>query len=456
MTNPLWEFEVILILLINFVPMKGQINSKERKIVILHVPISDLNPAIYNPRKHTDKQFRDLKESIIRYWLVDPIIVNGSEARKGIVIGGHFRLKVAKELWYSEVPVVYLHIPDIEQEKELNLRLNQNTWDWDMELLRDFDMGLLLDVGFDNTELGELWDSMLESEDDHFDVEKEIEKLGDPISKLGDIYMLGKHRIMCGESTSSADVEKLVGSMEWAKGNIWMLYFDPPYNIGLDYTCGINKTRSYWGKKTNDNKSPIDYQKLLELAIGNGLAVSSSDTHVFSYCDSRYIGMVQMIFEGTGIENRRVCLWIKNNFNVTPNVAFNKTYEPCVYGTRWKPYLAPKELNCHEILNKEVGTGNQALEDIYDHFDIWLVKRLPSNEYEHPTAKPPTLHEKPLRRCTKANDIVLDLFGWSGSTLVACEQLGRRALLMDYEPLFIDLIIRRYELLTGQKASKLN
>ncbi len=131
-------------------------------------------------------------------------------------------------------------------------------------------------------------------------------------------------------------------------------------------------------------------------------------------------------------------------------------YEPCIYGTKGKPYLAEKELSLHEVLNKEVRSGNQALEDILDLLDIWLVKRLPTQEYEHPTCKPPTLHEKPLKRCTRVNDIVLDLFGGSGSTLVACEQLGRRALLMEYEPIFIDLIIRRYELLTGKKALKLN
>ena len=108
-----------------------------------------------------------------------------------------------------------------------------------------------------------------------------------------------------------------------------------------------------------------------------------------------------------------------------------------------------------EILNKEIGSGNRAVDDILDGLDIWLARRIHNSLYEHPTEKPPTLHEKPLRRCTKPGDVVLDLFGGSGSTLIACEQLKRRAFLCEVEPIFCDLIIRRFEALTGTKASLL-
>lgn len=140
---------------------------------------------------------------------------------------------------------------------------------------------------------------------------------------------------------------------------------------------------------------------------------------------------------------------------MTPQIAFNKLYEPCVYGTRGKPYLAPIN-NLNEILNKEVGTGNRAMDDVQDLINIWLAKRLPGNEYEHPTEKPPTLHEKPLRRCTKPGDRVLDSFGGSGSTLIACEQLNRIAYLSELDPIFCQLIINRYVQLTGSKAKQLN
>jgi DNA modification methylase len=127
-----------------------------------------------------------------------------------------------------------------------------------------------------------------------------------------------------------------------------------------------------------------------------------------------------------------------------------------VYGTVGKPYLSDKALNLSEIMNKEIGTGNRTIEDILDMLDIWLVKRISGSDYEHPTEKPPTLHEKAIRRCTKPGDVLLDLFAGSGSLMVACEQLKRSACLVEREPIFVDLIIRRYEKLTGQKAKKLS
>ena len=136
---------------------------------------------------------------------------------------------------------------------------------------------------------------------------------------------------------------------------------------------------------------------------------------------------------------------------MTPQIAFNKVYEPCTYGTRGNPYLAPIH-NLNEILNKEVGTGNQVPDDILDIFNIWLAKRKAGQEYLHPTEKPVTLHEKPLRRCTKPGDKVLDAFGGSGSTLIACEQLNRTAFLAEQSPIFCDVIINRFQELTGKEA----
>ena len=141
---------------------------------------------------------------------------------------------------------------------------------------------------------------------------------------------------------------------------------------------------------------------------------------------------------------------------LTPQVAFNKAYEACVYGTIGNPYISDRLNNLTEVLNKEVDTGNRTLDDIFDIFNIWLARRLPTSSYEHPTEKPPTLHEKPLRRCTRVGDSVLDLFGGSGSTLIACEQLKRKCIMAEIEPIFCDLIIRRYKNLTGGELLKVN
>jgi DNA modification methylase len=138
--------------------------------------------------------------------------------------------------------------------------------------------------------------------------------------------------------------------------------------------------------------------------------------------------------------------------NVTPQVAFSKCYEPCIYATRNKPYLAKGLENLNEVMNKEMGTGNRLADDILDMLDIWLAKRLPGSEYTHATSKPPQLHERAIRRCTRPGDIILDSFSGSASTLVAAHQLKRRAFVVELEPLFADLAIIRFERLSHEKA----
>jgi DNA modification methylase len=422
---------------------------KTKKLQIQQVPISKLNPAPYNPRRWEVGSIKQLTESIKKFGLVDPILVNGSKERKNIVIGGHFRLKIAKDLGYKEVSVVYLNISEIEKEKELNLRLNRNTGDWDFEILKDFDMDLLLDVGFDDSDLSAIWDEALGVEDDEFKTRAELENIEDPEAKEGDMFQLGKHRLICGDSTDPKVVQKLLKTTK-----INMIYSDPPYNIGFDYDKGIGTAGKYKGKKTNDSKSQAEYRIFLENTLRNGLKHCYPDAHIFYWCDQNYIGLLQDLYKHNGIDNKRVCLWIKNNQNVTPQIAFNKCYEPCVYGIRGKPYLSPKSQNLTEITNPEIENGNRTIDDILDLLDIWLVKRLPTNEYQHATEKPVVLHDRPLRRCTKPGDTVLDLFGGSGSTLIACEQLGRKAFLIEHEPAFCDLIIKRYIALNPQNNVK--
>lgn len=417
---------------------------------ITHVPIDQLRPASYNPRTHSDAEEDQLAESIKTFGAVEPLVVNRALKRKNIVVGGHFRLEVFKKLGYKTVPVVYVDIPSVKKEQELNLRLNRNTGRWDLEKLRDlFDTEFLLDVGFDDSDLSKIWDEALGTEDDHFDIEAAVKEIKKPKSKAGDLYDLAGDRLICGDSTDPAIIQRLVG-----KQRIDMLYSDPPYNISLDYSAGISN-KMHYGGKTNDNKSDADYRDFLKKTITNGLAVCKSDCHIFTYCDQKYIGMLQSLYPELGIDFKRVALWIKNNFNMTPQVAFNKCYEPVIYGTRGKPYLSPRAQNFTEILNKEISNGNRTIDDIMDMIDIFLCKRLPTTDYEHPTAKNPTLHERPLRRCTKPGDTVLDLFGGSGSTLIAAHQMKRRCFLVEWDPVFVDVILRRFEAAFSIKPSLL-
>lgn len=421
---------------------------KKDNLKIEQVSISLLKPAEYNPRKLTSKQEEVLTKSIKEYKLLDPIVVNKFKDRKNIIISGHQRMKVAEKLGYKEVPVVFVSLPP-EKEKELNLLMNKATGEWDFELLKQFDVEILLETGFNDSDISAIWDEHLETTDDEFEIEKEIKKIKTTKIKLGDIFQLGNSYLICADSTDPKTIKKLLGN-----NKADMIYMDPPFNIGLDYAKGIGKSKNYGGL-VDDNKTETDYKDLLKKTITNALAVSKKDVHCFYYCDPLHIGMIQSLYEELGIINKRVAMWIKNNQNPTPQVAFNRMYEPVVYGVKGKPYLSDIK-NTSEILNKEIENGNRTIDDILDLLDIWLVKRLPSAQYGHPTEKSPTLHEKALRRCTKVGDIVLDLFAGSGSTLIACEQLKRKCFTAELNPIFCQLTINRYEKYANKKAKKLN
>lgn len=423
--------------------------SSSSQLTITQVLISDLRPAPYNPRRWSEDAKERLKESIRKFGAVDPLIVNDAPKRRGVVIGGHFRLACMQELGFPRVPVVYVTIPSIAREKELNIRLNRNQGEWDFEKLKTFDVRLLLDVGFNENELSHIWDDALSTEEDAFDVEKELRKIKKPRTKPGDLYELGSHRLICGDATDSKTVERLVG-----KVRMDMVYIDTPYNIALDYDKGIGQSQGYGGK-TNDRKKPEEYKAFLHEIYTNAIAVGKPDLHVFGWNDETNVGLMQEIFADLGLKNRRTCLWIKGAANVVPTVAFGKCYEACVYATRGSPYLSDTHQNLSEILNRDVGAGNRSIDDILDILNIWLERRIPGSEYKHATQKPVTLAERPLRRCTKAGDRVLDLTGGSGSTLISCEQMKRRCYMAEIEPVFCDLIIRRFEALTGIKPSLL-
>lgn len=411
--------------------------------------VNDLLPYNANPRQISDKQLEDLKKSIKKFNLVELPAIDADNR----IIAGHQRLKALQLLGRGEEQIE-VRVPNRKLTKDEFERYlitsNAVGGDWDFSKLKSFDIGTLLDIGFDESDLAHIWDENLETEDDGFDVEKELAKIKKPKTKLGDLYQLGTHRLICGDSADPAVLKKLIGKEE-----VSMIYSDPIYNIGVDYDKGIGGKKSYGGA-VNDKRTDEEYRAFLLKTIDCALCVSKPDIHVFYWCDESYIWLIQELYRDIGIANKRVCMWIKNGHNPTPGVAFNKCYEPCVYGVRGKPYLTKGIDNLNEVFNKELTTGNRLIDDILDFLNIWMVKRLAGQDYQHATAKPPTLHEKAMRRCTRPGDLILDSFGGSGSTLIAAEQLKRRSALVELEPVFCDLIVKRYEALTHAKAKKLN
>lgn len=413
--------------------------------------VDDLLPYEKNPRKITDKQMEDLKESLSKFGLAEIPAIDTD----GKIVAGHQRIKALQLLGKGQ-EIIDIRVPNRPlskaEFKQYLLTSNRSGGSWNWEILAsDFDIDTLLTAGFDSTDLTNIFDDNLEVTDDNFDEEKELEKIKTTDIKTGDMFSLGKHRLICGNALDMDVIEKLMDGKQAD-----MINDDPPYNIGLSYDKGVGNKAKYGGT-TNDSKTDTEYEAFLGTLINNALLVSKPDVHAFFWCDERYVWLLQELYWGHGIDSKRLCLWVKDNASPTPGVAFNKVTEYCVYGTRGKPYLSDKVKNLNEILNKEMTTGNRLTEDIMDMLNIWLVKRLPSQEYAHPTQKPPTLHEKALRRCSKPGDIVLDLTAGSGSILSACEQLKRTAYLCEMEPIFCQLIINRFKQLSpNEKITKLN
>ncbi len=419
------------------------------QLKIVEVPIKDLRPAAYNPRKFSAKQLADLRESFMTFGVVKPLILNKAKERHNVVIGGHMRLKLAKELKLKAVPAVYLDIPDIKKERELNLRLNKNQGEWDFELLKAYDMTQLLTVGFGEDELSAFFQDCLPVHELASLPQAAEEAKTEPTVTFGDIWQLGNHFLLCGDSTKTEHVRTLMNGINPA-----IVLADPPYNIKVDYDRGLSKQKAYGGD-VNDNLSEDEYANFLRSFIASARAVTGKNAHYFVWCDAVYVGLVQAMLREQKVTMRRLCLWIKNNFNPTPKVAFSKGCEVCVYGTQGKPTLAGNNRTLTEILNQDIDTGNRAIEDIQDYLNLWLVKRDHTTTLQHPTQKPITLMEKPLRRCSNVGDVILELFGGAGASLLAAEQLGRKAYVCEINPIFCDVIIQRWEELTGKTAVKL-
>ena len=433
---------------------------------IVQVPIKELKPALYNPRKWSEKAIKDLTESVKRFGLVDPILVNGAKNRKNTVIGGHFRLKIAQDLGYKEIPVIYLDIPDEAKEKELNLRLNHNTGEWDMELLAEFDSSLLTDIGFSSEELDDIFG--LEDSPEEFDLEKELKKL--KIDKIeiqkGDRYQLGDHILMCGDSTVEADMLKLMGG---EKAD--MCLTDPPYI--LDYLSGKKKN----GKPTEGFGFKRDRKYL-------GTDILPPDF------TERWMSNIQKIQKGNfsiivyeNWKNLRT-IWgeMEKHWKIKNMIVWHLPNRVQGFSAKFKFF------NKHDIamvgasgdveynlLDEEAGLQNEYETALYgisgkpnwegyekgkkicptDFIEFKADDEKHSGQGIIFGTKPVEILIPYLKVLTKRGDIVVEPFGGSGSTLITAEKLKRRCFIMEKSPVYAEVIRNRWEKLTSLKAKKL-
>jgi len=395
----------------------------EAKIQVRYIDIKVLRPAEYNPRQLTDKQFKDLSESIKRFGLKDPLIVNQYPARENIIIGGHQRWNIAQKLGYTEVPVVFVNLPP-EKEQELNLRLNKNLGSWDIDLLANFNEDLLKDVGFDSEELDKIF--QLDKDEEADDV-PEVRQETDV--KLGDIYLLGNHRLMCGDATKKEDVEKLMAGQKAD-----MVFHSPPYNVG--HNLGYKTTSKYISSDDNlpNYQDLIKYSTLIALDIAKEVFVNIQLLANNKREILRWLGDLSGYFKD-------IFYWKK--LQVAPAMAEN---------------VANSQVEVIILLGKENSRrwGNKRFRGNFSNYiETDSASRENINTKIHNATYPLELPLRFIDHGYNYGSIVVDLFAGTGTTAIACEKTNRKCYMMEIDPLYCQVIIDRWEKYTNLKAEKI-
>ena len=388
------------------------------------LPVDSLKPAAYNPRKKLkkgDKEYEKIKKSIVEFGYVDPIIVNYD----GTVIGGHQRLTVLSDLGYKEVQCVQVQIEDENKVKALNVALNKISGEWNEELLADLmvdlqDADFNLDLtGFEAPEIDQLFSKVHNKEvkEDDFDVDGELTK--PTISKQGDIWHLGKHRVICGDSTKPETYQLLLGDK---KANL--VVTDPPYNVNVEETAG---------KIKNDDMSDADFFQFLFNMFVNVEQAMEDDASIYVFhADTEGLNF-RKAFKDAGFYLSGCCIWKKNAL-VLGRSPYQWQHEPVLYG--WK------QKGKHQWFSDRKQTT------------IWEYDR-PKSSKEHPTMKPVQLMAYPIQNSSMRGTLILDPFLGSGSTLIAADQTGRICYGIELDEKFVDVIVKRYMEATEKTDVKL-
>jgi DNA modification methylase len=422
--------------------------------------------APYNPRTIEDHDLEALRRSLRYFGTVEPIVVN---KRSGRIVGGHQRVKAALAEEIESLPVVYVDLDD-PSEKQLNLALNRIHGEWDAEkleeVLRELEtMGADLELtGFTQVEIDELLRGSDEPIDGLTDPDALPEPPDDPKTQPGDLIILGDHRLLCGDSANPDDVATLLGG-----ARIQLVNTDPPYNVrveprsnnaiamglstkgnvsseqrermhhqGLDLARHPDKAKPTGKMRAkdrvldNDFVSDDEFRRLLTAWFGNIATSLEPGRSFYVWGGYSNIKNYPAAFEGSGLYFSQTVIWVKE-WPVLTRKDFMGNHEWCFYG--WKE-----------------GAAHFFNPDITNATDVWSVKKVSPPSMVHLTEKPVELAERAMNYSSRRGEHVLDLFGGSGSTLIAAERLGRKAFLMELDPAYCDVIVTRWQEFTGRKA----
>lgn len=386
------------------------------------IAVDKLNPADYNPRKELkpgDAEFEKLTRSLTEFGYVEPVIWNKTT---GNVVGGHQRLTALKHLGHTEVDCVVVELDEV-REKALNVALNKISGDWDEAKLAlviadldiaDFDAEL---TGFDEKEIQQLIGSLDETEieDDKFDLTAALEAAA--FVKRGDIWTVGRHRLICGDATDADDVAALMG------GKLANLVLtDPPYNVAFESSSGLSIK--------NDKMAGDSFRQFLIDAFTHMASHSEKGASAYVFhADTEGLNFRQA-FQGAGFYLSGTCIWVKDSL-VLGRSPYQWQHEPVLFG--W------------------LKGGKHSWYADRKQTTVWNFAK-PRKNSDHPTSKPLDLLGYPITNSTQANAIVLDTFAGSGSTLMACEALNRIAYCMELDEKYASVILRRYAEHTGDAA----
>ncbi len=443
-------------------------DQKQNPLQIQTVNIDELIASDYNPRKWDPDAIEQLKESIKRFGIVDPLLVNGAENRKNVVIGGHFRLKVAKDLGINEVPVVYISISDIEKEKELNLRLNKNLGEWDFDLLAKFDESILTDIGFTSEDLDKVF--IADEPNDSFNIQKELEKAGVKTvkAKTGDIYQLGDSRLMVGDSTNP---EHFAALMDGHRADLCCT--DPPYLLDYLNAKRHGKPTDGFGSKRNRRYIGTDIlpPDFTERWMKNIADHAKPDFSIICYENWKNLRVIWAEMEKYWKVKNMIVWHLPNRHqNFSSRYKFFSKYDIAMVGAS-----GDVEYNYDEEVGGLQEMYETALYAIsgkpqWESYEKGKNKKFSPTDFiefnaedEKHSGQSVVFGTKPLdilipyiKVLTKRGDLVVEPFCGSGSTLIASVKLGRRCFIMEKQPIYAEVALARWEKETGLKRIKLN
>lgn|SRR3990167_2599673 len=400
---------------------------------IVELPIESVKPYHKNAKEHPKKQVQKIADSIVKFGFNQPIVID----KEKVIIVGHGRYLAAQHLKLEKVPTLSLDL-DEERAKTYRLadnKLNESSWEMDIviEELKTLSLEMVDLSGFDRN-------LILELKEDTPD----LSNIGKPKTELGDIYQLGQHKLICADSTDEETYKKLLGE-EKAR----LIFTDPPYSI--DYHSvdkhGTGKGLSYHSEKYggtggrifNDDKSPAEALEFYKKVIEQLCSFSTDDMTLYWWYAINLADVNMEALRHGKLHISQTVFWLKNSMIFSPGQRFHRIYEPCMVA--WKQGQSSYQNMVFSNFT-ELWTLDQ--KTFSEHLDVWYQKRDPTNKYIHPTQKPIRLAERALKRSSELGDIVLDAFGGSGSTMMACEQMERKARLIELDPKYCDAIVKRY------------